>query len=66
MTVLTLVEAKIKPQRANDVTRLLRDALPSTRSFGGSEIAQGSRLLRPIPDQRSIHIKRKGEVQWLT
>ena len=30
------------------------------------EIAQGSRLLRPIPDQRPIHIKWKEEVQWLT
>ena len=38
MTVLTLVEAKIKPQRANDVTRLLRDALPSTRAFGGCRV----------------------------
>jgi NAD(P)-dependent dehydrogenase (short-subunit alcohol dehydrogenase family) len=34
-----------------------------TKSTG---IAQGSRLLRPIPDQRSIHIKCKEEVQWLT
>jgi hypothetical protein len=31
-----------------------------------TEIAQGSRLFRPIPDQRSIHIKWKEEVQWLT
>jgi quinol monooxygenase YgiN len=35
MTVLTLVEAKIKPQRANDLTDLLRELLPSTRSFAG-------------------------------
>ena len=26
----------------------------------------GSRLLRPPPDQRAIHIKWKEEVQWLT
>jgi quinol monooxygenase YgiN len=35
MTVLTLLEAKIKPQRAADLTRLLRELLPSTRSFAG-------------------------------
>jgi quinol monooxygenase YgiN len=35
MAVLTLIEGKIKPQRANDLTRLLRDLLPSTRSFAG-------------------------------
>lgn len=35
MTILTLVEAKIKPQRANDLTRLLGELLPSTRSFAG-------------------------------
>jgi NAD(P)-dependent dehydrogenase (short-subunit alcohol dehydrogenase family) len=29
-------------------------------------IARGSRLLRPTPDQRTIHIKWKEEVQWLT
>ena len=29
-------------------------------------IARGSRLLRPTPDQRAIHIKWKEEVQWLT
>ena len=40
MTVLALVEAEIKPQRANDVTRLLRDALPSTRSFGGCRVVE--------------------------
>jgi hypothetical protein len=31
MTVVTLVEAKIKPQRANDLARLLRE-LNETRS----------------------------------
>ena len=35
MPVLTLIEAKIKPQRANDARLLLREALPSTRSFTG-------------------------------
>ena len=35
MTVLTLLEAKIKPQRANELTRLLRELLPSSRSFAG-------------------------------
>jgi quinol monooxygenase YgiN len=35
MTVLTLVEAKIKPQCANDLTSLLRELLPSTRAFAG-------------------------------
>lgn len=35
MTVLILVEVKIKPQRANDLTHLLRELLPSTRSFAG-------------------------------
>jgi quinol monooxygenase YgiN len=35
MTVLTLLEAKIKPQRANDLARLLRELLPSTSSFAG-------------------------------
>jgi NAD(P)-dependent dehydrogenase (short-subunit alcohol dehydrogenase family) len=33
---------------------------------GPTDIAQGSRLFRPIPDQRSIHIKWKEEVQWPT
>jgi hypothetical protein len=35
MTILAIVEAKIEPQRAKDVIRLLRGALPSTRSFEG-------------------------------
>jgi quinol monooxygenase YgiN len=35
MALLTLIEGKIKPQRANDLTQLLRELLPSTRSFAG-------------------------------
>jgi quinol monooxygenase YgiN len=41
MTVLVLLEAKVKPQRANDVTRLLRELLPSTRSFPGCQRVSG-------------------------
>lgn len=35
MTTLVLIEAKISPQRADELTCLLRDLLPSTRTFAG-------------------------------
>jgi quinol monooxygenase YgiN len=41
MTILALVEAKIEPQRAKDVIRLLRGALPSPRSFEGCAGREG-------------------------
>ena len=42
MTVLTLVESKIKPQRADDLTHLLRELLPSTRAFAGCKSVTAS------------------------
>jgi quinol monooxygenase YgiN len=64
MTVVTLVEAKIKPQRANDLTRLLRELLPSTHAFAGCKGAAatlsddgGSLVLIEHWDSKEAHQK---------
>jgi quinol monooxygenase YgiN len=37
MTILVLVEVKVKPQCLNELTTLLRELLPATRAFPGCE-----------------------------
>lgn len=37
MTILVLVDVKVRPQCRNELTTLLRDLLPDTRAFPGCE-----------------------------